>query len=101
MNKKKYDALPQSSRTVIDRNAGAALGAKWSDAVMQDNEAILDKLKSNPKHKIVFPSQAETDEVEKLFEPIRARWVAASERHKELKAALDEELATVRASEKG
>jgi TRAP-type C4-dicarboxylate transport system substrate-binding protein len=101
MNKKKYDALPQAARAVIDRNAGAALGAKWSDAVIQDNEAILEKLKSNPKHKIVFPSQADTDEVERLFEPIRAQWVAASERHKELKAALDEELATVRATEKG
>jgi TRAP-type transport system periplasmic protein len=100
MNKKKYDSLPQSSRAVIDRNAGAALARKWIDAVTTDNETILNKLKSDPKRKVVFPSQADTDEVEKLFEPIRADWVAASERHKELKAALDVELAAVRASEK-
>lgn len=101
MNKKKYKSLSQPSLAAIDRNAGAALAGKWIDAVTKDNEVILNRLKSDPKRKIVFPSQAETDEVEKLFEPIRAEWVAASERNKELKAALDAELAAVRASEKG
>jgi TRAP-type transport system periplasmic protein len=100
MNRKKYESLPDSSRAVIDRNAGSALADKWIDAVTKDNETILNRLKSDPKRKVVFPSQSDTDEVEKLFQPIREEWVAASDRHKELKAALDAELAAVRTSEK-
>jgi TRAP-type transport system periplasmic protein len=101
MNKKRYDALPQSSRTVVDRNAGDALTKTWIDSITSYNAANLEKLKSNPKNKVVFPSQAELDEARKLLGPVREEWVAANERHKELKAELDAELAKVRAQAKG
>jgi TRAP-type transport system periplasmic protein len=101
MNKKKFDALPQSARTVIERNADDALTNTWIESVTSYNEANLEKLKSNPKNKLVFPSQAQRDEAQKLLAPVRDEWVAASERHKELKAALDTELAAVRGEDKG
>lgn len=101
MNKKRYDALPQSSRAVFDRNAGDALTKTWIDSITSYNAANLEKLKSNPKNKVVFPSQAELDEAQKLLGPVREEWVAANERHKELKAELDAELAKVRAQAKG
>ena len=101
MNKRKYESLPQAARAVIDRNAGSALADTWIESVTKDNETNLSKLKSDPKRKVVFPSQSEIDQVEKLFKPIREEWVTASDRHKELKAALDTELAAVRAGEKG
>lgn len=101
MNKKKFDALPEASRAVIERNAGYALTKKWIDSITSYNAANLEKLKSNPKNKIVFPDQAQLDEAQKLLAPVREEWVAASERHKELKAALDTELAKVRAEQKG
>jgi TRAP-type C4-dicarboxylate transport system substrate-binding protein len=101
MNKKKFDALPASSRAVIERNAGDSLTKKWIDSITAYNESNLDKLKSNLKNKIVFPSQAEIDEAQRLLTPVRNEWVAVSDRHKELKAALDAELAKVREGEKG
>src|ERR1700722_3607241 len=101
MNKKKFDALPQSARAVIERNAGDALTNKWIASVTSFNEENLAKLKSNPKNKVVFPSEAQRDEAQKLLAPVREEWVAASERHKELKAALDTELAAVRGEGKG
>jgi len=101
MNKKKFDALPETSRAVIERNAGYALTKKWIDSITSYNAANLEKLKSNPKNKIVFPDQAQLDEAQKLLTPVREEWVAASDRHKELKAALDTELAKVRAEQKG
>jgi TRAP-type transport system periplasmic protein len=100
MNKRKFDALPEASRAVIERNAGNKLANVWIESITAYNAANLEKLKSNPKNKVVFPSQAELDEAQKLLAPVREDWVAASERHKELKAALDEELAKVRAGEK-
>jgi len=101
MSKKKFDALPEASRTVIERNAGYPLTNKWIDSITAYNAANLEKLKSNPKNKVVFPSQAELDEAQRLLAPVREEWVAASPRHKELKAALDAELAKVRAEQKG
>jgi TRAP-type C4-dicarboxylate transport system substrate-binding protein len=101
MNKKKFDALPEASRAVIERNAGYALTQKWIDSITAYNAANLEKLKSNPKNKVVFPSQAELDEAQRLLTPVREEWVAANPRHKELKAALDAELAKVRAEQKG
>ena len=101
MNKKKFDALPASSRAVIERNAGDKITKVWIDSVTAYNAANLEKLKSNPKNKVVFPSQAQLDEAQKLLTPVREEWVAASPRHKELKAALDTQLAKVRAEQKG
>jgi TRAP-type C4-dicarboxylate transport system substrate-binding protein len=101
MNKKKFDALPEAARVVIERNAGAALTKAWIDSVTSYNAANLEKLKSNPKNKIVFPSQDEIDKAQALLAPVREDWVAASARHKELKAVLDAELAAVRNGEKG
>ena len=101
MNKKKFDALPQSARDVIARNAGDALTEMWIKSVTSYNQANLEKLKSNPKNKVVFPSQAQLDEAQKLLTPVRDQWVAASEHHKQLKVALDKELAAVRGESKG
>jgi TRAP-type transport system periplasmic protein len=101
MNKKKFDALPQSARTVIERNAGDPLTNRWIESVTAFNEENLEKLKSNPKNKIVFPSEAQRDEAQKLLAPVREGWVEASDRHRELKSALDTELAAVRGEGKG
>ena len=100
MNKKKYEALPEADRAAIQKNAADALTKQWIDSITAYNAANLEKLKNNPKHKVAFPSQAELDEVQKLLAPVREEWVAASDRHKELKAALDTELAKVRADTK-
>jgi TRAP-type C4-dicarboxylate transport system substrate-binding protein len=100
MNKKKFDALPEAVRTAIQKNAGEAILKRWSDSVTSFNEEMLNRLKNDPKHKVVFPSQAEIDESQKLLTPVRDAWVAASPRHKDLKAALDAELAKVGSASK-
>jgi TRAP-type C4-dicarboxylate transport system substrate-binding protein len=100
MNKKKFDALPESARAVIERNAGDSLAKTWIESVTSYNAANLEKLKSNPKNKIVFPSQDEIEKAQQLLAPVREEWVASSERHKELKAALDAELTAARSGDK-
>jgi TRAP-type C4-dicarboxylate transport system substrate-binding protein len=101
MNRKKFEALPEPVRAVIERNAGDALTQKWIDSVSAYNAANLEKLKSNPKNRVVMPSQADLDEAQKLLAPVREEWVAASDRHRELKTALDAALAKVRGEGKG
>jgi len=100
MNKKKFDALPEPVRTAMQKNAGEAILKRWTDSISSFNEEMLNRLKNDPKHKVVIPSQAEIDESQKLLTPVRDAWVAASPRHKELKAELDAELAKVRGASK-
>jgi TRAP-type transport system periplasmic protein len=101
MNRKKFDALPQTARTAIENNAGDALTNRFIESINSFNDANLEKLKSNPKNKIVFPSEAQRDEAQKLLTPVRDAWVEGSDRHRVLKEALDTELAAVRREEKG
>jgi TRAP-type C4-dicarboxylate transport system substrate-binding protein len=101
MNKKKFDALPASAQDAIKRNAGDALTKRWIESVTSYNEANLEKLKADPKNKVVFPSQTEIETAQRLLTPVREEWVAQSERHKELKTMLDADLAAVRGDSKG
>ena len=41
----------------------------WIESITAYNAANLEKLKSNPKNKVVFPSQAQLDEAQKLLTP--------------------------------
>jgi TRAP-type C4-dicarboxylate transport system substrate-binding protein len=101
MNKRKFEALPAAAQDLIKRNAGDALTTRWIDSITSYNQANLEKLQNNPKNKVIFPSPAEIDNAQKLLTPVREAWVAQSDRHKELKAALDSELATVRGESRG
>jgi TRAP-type C4-dicarboxylate transport system substrate-binding protein len=100
MNKRIFDALSETARAVIEKNAGENLTKVWIDSITAYNAANLEKLKRDAKHKIVFPSQDVLDEAQRLLTPVREGWVAASERHMELKAEVDRELARVRAQSK-
>ena len=101
MNKKKFDALPDAVRAAIKKHGGETLNKVWTESVTSFNQEIFLKLKNDPKHHVVIPSQAELDEAEKLLAPVREAWVNASPRNKELKNALDAELAKIRAEGKG
>ncbi len=101
LNKRTADALPDPVRAAIVRNAGKPLTERWINSITDFDNENLTKLKANPKHKIVIPDQKAVDEAQKLLAPVREEWVAASERHKKLKAELDTEIAKVRAQAKG
>ncbi|MDI1344844.1 MAG: TRAP transporter substrate-binding protein [Pseudolabrys sp.] len=101
MSKKKFDALPEAGRAAIKKHAGETLTRVWIDSITAFNQEIFLKLKDDPKHHVVMPSQADLAGAEKLLTPVRDEWVKASPRHKELKNALDAELAKVRSEGKG
>lgn len=97
MNRKKFEALPKDVQAVMLKHAGQSLADTWSASITAYNNEMLAKLKADPKQRIVIPSAAELAAAQAAFTPMRDAWVAASARHKELKADLDAELARVRA----
>jgi TRAP-type C4-dicarboxylate transport system substrate-binding protein len=101
INRKRFEALPAPVQAVMLKHGGQTIADVWSASVTAFNEELFNRLKSDPKQTIVIPSAAELEAAQALFAPVRDSWVAASDRHKELKAELDAELTRVRSGGKG
>ncbi|HVV92516.1 MAG TPA: TRAP transporter substrate-binding protein [Hyphomicrobiales bacterium] len=96
MNKKKFDALPKEAQDAIVKNGGVALAGKFVDSIGPYNAGLLKRLQDDPKHHVIFPTEAEEAAVQAKLAPVRDAWVAKSPRHKELKTAVDAEIARYR-----
>jgi TRAP-type C4-dicarboxylate transport system substrate-binding protein len=96
MNKKRYDAMPEAVRASMKRYGGEALGNQFTKNVGAYNAELLKRLQDDPKQHVIFPTEAEYAAAQATLAPVRDAWVAKSPRHKELKAAVDAELAKVR-----
>jgi len=55
------------------------------------------QLQADPKHTVVFPTQAELDAMQPAFKSVVDAWAARSPRNKELLALVQAEIAAVRA----
>jgi TRAP-type C4-dicarboxylate transport system substrate-binding protein len=96
MNKKRYDALPEAVRAAMKRNGGEALGNQFTEHVGAYNAELLKRLQDDPKHHVIFPTEAEQEAARRQLAVVSDTWVAKSPRHKELKTAVDAEIARVR-----
>ncbi|HEY5209456.1 MAG TPA: TRAP transporter substrate-binding protein [Stellaceae bacterium] len=96
MNKKRYDSLPEAVRADMKRNGGEALGNQFTQHVGAYFNELMKRLKDDPKQHVIVPTEAEYAAAQAMLAPVRDEWVAKSPRHKELKAAVDAEIAKVR-----
>jgi TRAP-type C4-dicarboxylate transport system substrate-binding protein len=98
MNRKRYDALPETVRVAMKTNGGEALGDKFTDSIGRYNDELLKRLQNDSKHKVVFPSDSDQAAAQKQMAVVREEWAAKSPRNQELKAAVDAEIARIRSS---
>lgn len=96
MNRKRYEALPEPVRTTMKRDGGEALGDQFTKNVGAYNAELLKRLQDDPKHHVIMPTEAEQEAARQQLSVVSDAWVAKSPRHKELKAAVDAEIARVR-----
>ena len=96
MNKKRYDTLPEPVRAAMKKNGGEALGDQFTKNVGAYFAELLKRLQDDPSQHVIFPTEAEQDEARAQLAAVSDEWVAKSARHKELKAAVDAEIARVR-----
>jgi len=96
MNKKRYDSLPAAVRQDMRKNGGEPLGDKFTASIGAYNASLLKRLQDDPKHHVIFPTDAEQAAVQQKIAVVSTEWVAKSPRHKELKAAVDAEIARIR-----
>ena len=92
MNRRKFESLPKTARDVIRKYGGEWLAERFIKGYEVYNAGLLEQLKSEPLHKVIYPSQSETDVAEEAFRAVRAEWADASPHHRQLLNAVEAEI---------
>lgn len=96
MNRKKFDSLPKAGQDVIRQYSGEWIAAHYVDAYDATNNPMMEKLKSDPKRSVTFPSNADLDTAQVAFKKVIDEWLAEDRRHPELLTAVQTEIAKLR-----
>jgi TRAP-type C4-dicarboxylate transport system substrate-binding protein len=99
MNRKKFDSLPKAGQDVIREYSGEWMAARYTEEYAATNDPILEKLKSDPKRTVTFPSKADLDTAQAAFKKVIDKWLAEDRRHPELLAVVQNEIAKLRKPE--
>jgi TRAP-type C4-dicarboxylate transport system substrate-binding protein len=97
MNRKKFDGLPEQAKDIIRKN-----GAKWQLAsFLRSRDAVggesIEQLKSNPKRKVIYPSQPDLDTAQAAFQSVIDEWVSKSPDNRKQLELVKTEIAKLRA----
>jgi TRAP-type C4-dicarboxylate transport system substrate-binding protein len=74
MNKDKYESLQPQAKKALDQH-GKELIKMWYDAVQGDVAVEFDKLRQDPKHTVVVPTEAELVLWEEAIQPAIDSWL--------------------------
>lgn len=84
MNKKKFESLPKAGQDAILKYSMDWINKLYIESMLEYDKALVQKLKDDPKRKVVFPDAADQKAAEKAFEPVIQAWTAKSPRHAEV-----------------
>jgi TRAP-type C4-dicarboxylate transport system substrate-binding protein len=98
MNRKKFDSLPNTAQDLIRKYSGEWLAARYIEAYDANADPIVEQLKSDPKRRVVFPSQVDLDAAEDRFKIVSKEWQAKSPHNLALLTAVETEIAKLRST---
>jgi TRAP-type C4-dicarboxylate transport system substrate-binding protein len=98
MNKKKFDSLPEPAKNLIRKYSGEWTAARWIETFEGLEKQLLEQIKADPRRTVTFPSQADVEAAEQASKSMVGRWLATSERNRQLLAQVEAELVRIRAS---
>lgn len=84
MNKSKFDSLPEAAQNVIRRYSGAWLTRRYIDSIGVYDAEILEKLKSDSKRTVIYPSLQDLAKARDVFASVAAQWVGDNPRNRML-----------------
>ena len=84
MNRKKFDSLPKQAQAIIRKYSGEWAAARWIDGYREDNKRALEKLKSDPRRKVINPSLADLHTAQAAFKSVIEEWASKSPHNREL-----------------
>jgi TRAP-type C4-dicarboxylate transport system substrate-binding protein len=98
MNRKKLESLPKAGQDAIRKYSGEYFAARYIEKIVPYNESLVKQLQADPKRKVVFPSQADQNEMQASFKKVVDAWAGKTPRNQELLRLLQAEVATVRSA---
>jgi len=98
MNKDKFNSLSQAGQDAIRKYAVEWMADTYIESIGGYNDSLMEKLKNDPEHHVVFPSQADMDANQPIFDGVIDEWASKSPRNKELLEAVRAEIAAVRSA---
>lgn len=98
MNKKRFDGLPKQGQDAIRKYSGEWTATRFNKAIGDYNDSLVKQLQSDPKRKVVFPTQGELEAMQPAFKAVIDGWAAKSPRNKELLGLVQAEIANVRSA---
>jgi TRAP-type C4-dicarboxylate transport system substrate-binding protein len=98
MNKKKFDGLPEAAQNVIRKFSGDWSLKHYVDAINSYDAEILRRLESDPRRKVIYPSQRDLARARDIFDGVVARWVDGNPRNRALLDRVDAEIAELRST---
>jgi TRAP-type C4-dicarboxylate transport system substrate-binding protein len=99
MNRSKLDSLPAPAQDVIRRFSGKWSAMHYISGREQIEAQVLDQLKSDPRRKVMLPSQQDKARAEAVFAAVTEDVVANDAHLRALLAAAQAEVAKLRGSE--
>jgi TRAP-type transport system periplasmic protein len=98
MSRKTFDGLPTQAQDIIRKHSGEWAVARSNEFFEDINAKAMEQLKSDPKRKVIFPSQADQVRIQAAFKSVIADWVAKSPRNRELLSMAEAEIAKIRST---
>ncbi|MCC6006205.1 MAG: TRAP transporter substrate-binding protein [Rhodobacteraceae bacterium] len=97
MNRKRFEALPAEAQEAILAHSGMWTAERFNEHIGIYNESLVEKLVTDPRHEVLYPSDAELARMQVVYDEVIAEWAAKSPRNAELLEIVRAEIAAVRA----
>jgi len=98
MSRRKFDALPEAARALIRKFSGERAAAAWIASFGAGEERFLAKVKSDPDHKVVEPSPADTATARQIYQSLTDTWAAENSHNRDIQTMIETGLAEIRAA---
>ena len=96
MSRKKFTEMPQRVQDLIRKYSGEWSVARANEFFDDINVTALEKLKSDDRRHVIFPSQTDRARIEGVFKAVTADWVAKETRNRDLMNTVGTEIAKLR-----
>jgi TRAP-type C4-dicarboxylate transport system substrate-binding protein len=98
MSRKTFAALPPLVQDIIRKYSGEWSVARSNEFFEDINIKSMEQLKSDPKRKVILPSEIDLARIQVAFKSVIADWVGKNSRNRELLSLVEAELVKIRST---
>jgi TRAP-type C4-dicarboxylate transport system substrate-binding protein len=96
MDRKKFESLPAAAQRMIRSHGGEWAATRFFQLFGAVNAESEEKLSSDPRRKVIEPSQSDRDAAAAAYDAVIAEWTEKNPRHRDLLRSVKAELAKIR-----